>query len=475
MIFSIGKDMEKYGNKIILFGAAKIGFDLYKSEKFNVIFYFDNDPNKWGRIYDGIECIRPRYYENADVVVANDKHDIDMVAQLLEIGYKRFYVAYPKGDSGAGRKFGLKFFDYSKYQDFNIDEKKIALLSNSSSGCNSYCFKYMLDNSSSCNYNLKLLHSRNKENDYYYDIFTSKYIFLTMSFTSLKNRIIIQSYHSFTIKGIGYFDNNIAETSFELTHNDVLKSNYILSYGKLYSMCFGASFGIPKSRFLDIGVPRNDVLLNSNGILKIHETFPYTINKKIILYTPTYRERTKYTDSESQGYIFDYPDFSIDDLDLFLHKMNAVLLVKMHLEDSYRFHDRLKDSSSIFFIKEEDYEGHDFYEYINAVDVLITDYSSIFVDFLLLDRPILFAHRDIDKYEEERGIMWEPIEFWFPGIRVFDYEELKNSIKEIINGKDIYNEKRHVIRDLMHKNKDGKASERLLELLENNESKTYYN
>lgn len=450
----------------ILFGAAKIGLEFYKCMKPNAIYFFDNDPNKWGMRFEGVECIEPHYIEDVDVVVVNDKHDIDMVVQLMDLGYKHFYTIYLKGAPGEEREFGVDEFDYSDYDSFEIKNNKVALLSRYNSGCNSHCFKYVIDKYYDTQLDLVLLDLYHKDPDYYYDIFTSKFIVFTASFTRLQNRIVVQCYHSFTIKGIGYFDPGISESSFEITHNDMLNTKYVLSYSKLYNLTFGASLGVPKSRFVITGVPRNDVLLLSEGKKNLCSIFPELINKRIILYMPTFRERILYSDAESEGYIFDYPDFDIEDLNTFLKQNDSVFVVKMHIGDTKRFSNLFGRHENIIYIKDEDYAGHDFYEFINGTDLLITDYSSVYVDYLLIDKPIIFAHRDIDKYEEERGIIWEPVDFWFPGARVSRYEQLKAELMNVIDGKDDYLEKRHVIRDIMHKNQDSNASKRLLDLLE---------
>ena len=62
------------------------------------------------------------------------------------------------------------------------------------------------------------------------------------------------------------------------------------------------------------------------------------------------------------------------------------------------------------------------------VDVLWTDYSSIFVDFLTLNKPIVFLHFDKKKYLNLRGFMDELYNLKFPGTVVNNINELLNSI-----------------------------------------------
>ena len=48
----------------------------------------------------------------------------------------------------------------------------------------------------------------------------------------------------------------------------------------------------------------------------------------------------------------------------------------------------------------------EFYETLNAADLLITDYSSVYFDYLLLDRPLIFVPVDLEEYIETRGYFW---------------------------------------------------------------------
>ena len=55
------------------------------------------------------------------------------------------------------------------------------------------------------------------------------------------------------------------------------------------------------------------------------------------------------------------------------------------------------------------------YDFLNVVDVLITDYSSIYFDYLLLNRPIIFHMPDLEEYQKKRGFILDPLDEWTPG------------------------------------------------------------
>lgn len=453
----------------VIFGAAKQGQEFLDCFDGNIDLFFDNNEKKWNTTINNIKIVRPIYDANYYVIVANLNHDVDMVFQLLQMGYRKFSVIKFDGRNEKGKCiYSLDNFDYSNFSNFETKKNKVALLKNTNSGSNTYCLLYMIEHylkSESTNFEFKLLDETKRVNSYYYDILTSYFIFLTHSFLSIEGKVIFQCFHAYPFKGTGYFDSNIDDNSFELTHVSNLKSKYILSNGTFYSVLFSACFGVPARKFLISGMPRNDVLQLSDGKTKMNNHFPITKNKRLILYMPTYRERTKFSDDETKGYIFQYDDFSIDSFNSFMEKNNCILVIKMHHADNLMFEHLSNFSNNLLFLKESDFENEDFYEYINACDVLITDYSSIYIDYLYLDKPIIFSHNDIELYQQERPLMFSNLPFWCPGEKITNWKELENAIESIFNGVDNFKHERKRVFDLLYDVKDSNASNRILETL----------
>ncbi len=109
--------------------------------------------------------------------------------------------------------------------------------------------------------------------------------------------------------------------------------------------------------------------------------------------------------------------------------------------------------------------GLDFYEVLSAADVLITDYSSVFFDFLLLDRPIIFTPSDQAIYKETRGFLLEPFEFWAPGPKSIDQISLQQTIHAELDEPQTYKEQRQTIRNLVHHYQDDQSSARVADLI----------
>lgn len=103
----------------------------------------------------------------------------------------------------------------------------------------------------------------------------------------------------------------------------------------------------------------------------------------------------------------------------------------------------------------------DLYEVLSATDILITDYSSVYFDYLLLDKPIIFATPDLKEYQEERGFCLEPFEEWTPGPKVVTQEQLQSAIRNCNKEKDQYYQARRKVRNNVHQYIDGNSSVRV--------------
>ena len=153
-------------------------------------------------------------------------------------------------------------------------------------------------------------------------------------------------------------------------------------------------------------------------------------------------------------------------LDEYLRAQDMFLVLKLH-----PFQDRslinIPDCSNIVFIDNESLVNNDIQinEILGFADALISDYSSVAVDYLLLDRPIAFLIDDIQEYENKRGFVFEPIREWLPGVEIKTFSELYDFIVEISKDIDSSMEKRRSISKQMHSFKDDQSCKRLIEAL----------
>ncbi len=105
------------------------------------------------------------------------------------------------------------------------------------------------------------------------------------------------------------------------------------------------------------------------------------------------------------------------------------------------------------------------YNFVGETDILITDYSSIYFDFLLTQKPIGFVIDDIDDYSDKRGFVVDNPLDYMPGEKIKDVEELKAFLDSILAGKDDWKEKRKEINDLVNFDQSLEYSKKILDFV----------
>ena len=182
---------------------------------------------------------------------------------------------------------------------------------------------------------------------------------------------------------------------------------------------------------IELGNPRADKILAppDPAVLK-----PFKQNnsvEKIICYAPTFRGNSSTLDL--------FNGLNIVLLDNLLKKWNAQLLIKLHFCDRERM---ISDNfpERVHFVIENELE--DINLLLPHVDVLITDYSSVFFDYLLLDRPILFSAFDLDTYISNERSLYEDYENATPGKICLDWDNVISELDLIFQGNDNYHEQR---------------------------------
>ena len=213
-------------------------------------------------------------------------------------------------------------------------------------------------------------------------------------------------------------------------------------------------FRIPRKKIKVMGYPRNDFFYLQDSNLSQNIKNKYNIShefKEILLYAPTFRD-------DDLVAKFPLSKGDIIELNTLLISRNSILLMKAHkAEKKIEF----KNFSNIKNVKKDS----DIQELLFISDVLITDYSSVYVDYLLLDRPIIFFTYDYEFYEKEnRGLQYD-LKTIAPGPLIYSGKELIKSIKNISIIKKEYKDKRYLLNNEFNKYQDGKSTERLLNFL----------
>jgi CDP-glycerol glycerophosphotransferase len=156
---------------------------------------------------------------------------------------------------------------------------------------------------------------------------------------------------------------------------------------------------------------------------------------KNILYAPTWRPT-------SGVRLFPFEDFSRDTLADFLTINKINIFIRSHPNFEDEIDAELLKLPNIYLFSGKIYP--EIMDYLNVFDLLITDYSSIYFDYLLLDRPIVFLPYDYDQYNEEIGFAVLYKEFT-PGDKSLNMKDFLCAIEKPLNGNDAYINERNRI------------------------------
>lgn len=277
--------------------------------------------------------------------------------------------------------------------------------------------------------------------------FNDNFLPLVYMRTSGKNTQFVQLWHgagAFKRFGLSTEKNpevyrQVEQANQNITHLFVTSRQVVPYYQE--------AFSIPEERIYPTGIPVTDLYFDEERIQKrtdaLYQKYPYFKGKKLLLYAPTFR-----TEGQENAKILEQFD---------VKKIHAILgeewliLIKMHPKFPVE-----NITENKYCYNMTDY--NDISDLYLVADLLITDYSSSVVEFVLLDKPILFFAYDLPKYD--RGFYFD-YEKNVPGKVAHDQEELYH----ILSNKYNELEKRQDFAKFQYDNINGGACERILDIL----------
>lgn len=286
----------------------------------------------------------------------------------------------------------------------------------------------------------------------------SKYIYYTQgsiisSFKPKKGQLRINLWH-----GCGYKNAPKSKDGKKWIDNNYF--DYVLVPGKVFIETKSEFFGCEKNKILDLGYPRYDLLQENN---KQTEEYVKNIsnNNRLILWMPTFRttNNTKANKGyfpEEKSYIdFDLPILNsteeIKKLNSLCEKKKITLCIKRHPNQKEYSFENLSLSNIIFISNDTLIKNNiDLYSLLKYTEGLITDYSSVAIDYLILDKPIAFTLDDFEKYSKTRGFVFKNPKKYMPGYHIYNFNDMKNFIEDIGNNVDNYKSDRQVIMNEVH-------------------------
>lgn len=292
-----------------------------------------------------------------------------------------------------------------------------------------------------------------------YLLSVSKYIFDSNSYIYPQREEQIRIYlgHGMPIKIVPRYCQRIGRINGIITTSDY--------FTKLYSELFN----INQDQILPLGYPRNDVLINKDTSALKKKLFS---DRKIIVWMPTYRQHKNGAEDTKIDEVFKIGIPAIHsncDLNMMLKNLidyNILILFRPHPAQDLS---NLKlDSSENFILADNNYLRRiniSLYELLAISDALITDYSSVYYDYLLTNRPIGLTIEDKKLFFETFMCAFNDYEKYIVGHYIYKIEDLIAFIKFIIQGKDETIKELNSKKAEYHLYVDGQSSARIYNYL----------
>lgn len=274
-----------------------------------------------------------------------------------------------------------------------------------------------------------------------------------------RSSVRIQTYHGLPTKKGEFLRPNDQKPGFfhTLILNYRFKPiSYFLSSSPIVTEIYASRFGLPKNRFLEIGYPAYDELIHrgisNKNVAHIWPEAPES--EHLILYAPTFRKKNKTK-------WFPFEDYDIYEIADFLEKNNTLLALRSHPNETLQFDNYQKISAR--FVNASQKQVEDINTLIKLCDVILTDYSSVYIEGLLRDIPAIFIPYDIESYERGNPLPYERVT---PGPKVSTQTQLLESLLEAINYPKAHSDERKRVKNLFFSNSDGFSTDRLIRFLE---------
>ncbi len=262
------------------------------------------------------------------------------------------------------------------------------------------------------------------------------------------------------VNTLGFRGGLLQRARFRLEHPwDAVRYDMMISTSSPVAERFSRAFSVPRERIPVTGFPRNDVLLQSSftpgpwdeAVHRTAEEFRRQ-GRRIILYLPTFRD---------QAVAGDEIPIDVPELSRRLEAWNAVWVFKPHTWDPRTLGGAAKASQGLWILGPRD----DIYPVLRHAHVLVTDYSSVYFDFLLLERPIVFYAYDLREYADEGRGLYERYEDAVPGPVARCFADLMREVELALDRPGAHlarwAQRREAVRRACHRYRDARASARV--------------
>lgn len=432
--YIVDNSSQKWGEKVSLNGRTyeiqnPVIMEKLPLEKYIILI----TPKEYEPIYYQLQG----RYSTIDVVCCTIPQNIYYIEMLFEAIMKRLPLKNMLVLSGEGDtcENACALGEYIKEKGY-IDNYKLIWLCNNPnriSNANEKSIGRMtLENSTSLKERLK----------YHYYMCTSKYVIFENAMIEKKRPEQVSVYLKHgeiplkSVKGIIVMPKDL---------------NFTIAASELSREITAEQFTINKERVFFCGMPRTDILFSKSVDEQVIKSLEVQKYKKTILWMPTFRKHSNGLRNDSnkefdKGIPIVYSDRELDQLVDFLMKKDIQVILKLHkYQDVSQI--TVKKSDNLKVITQDQVDGWniDTHRMMRYTDALITDYSSVAFDYMLLNRPIGYTIDDIDEYK--LGFAHENIYEFMPGEKIVDFQQLLGFIDKVSKGQDDYSFERNRIKE----------------------------
>ena len=239
--------------------------------------------------------------------------------------------------------------------------------------------------------------------------------------------------------------------------------DYCLSSSEALKEMQANAISAPIEKMFALGYPRNDILTEEVTDLSKY----FGEYKKIIVWYPTFRQHNT---GMGTGSVHAFPiiwdEHRAKEVNECARQNEVLIVLKPHFAQDI---EKIKNwnLSNILLIDDSFFKNNNLtsYQFVASCDALLTDYSSIYFDYTLCDKPIGLIWEDYADYENNPGFALDMEYYMKGGVKIYNAEEFCSFIKDVADGRDALREERRKIREISNYAEDGQSSIRVTDFI----------
>lgn len=266
------------------------------------------------------------------------------------------------------------------------------------------------------------------------------------------------------------------QVSFYITHGTGVKSvrnyynipeqiDYIIVDGEGTREMTAWQLNSVVEKTVALGYPRNDVLVSAQRNLS--ELFPENKGDKIVVWYPTFRQNKQGTLKATEKALpILHNEQQAEKLNKIAKDNKVLLVLKPHFaQDVSKI--KAREFSNIKFIDDDFFVKNNItsYEFIASCDALLSDYSSVYYDYLLCDKPVGLVWEDYEEYKKNIDFVLDMDYYMKAGEKIYNIKDFEKFLQNLAAGTDSLKAERAEISAWANYARDGKSAERVTDFI----------